>query len=247
MNDEQKYLFDLQGYLVLKDIVPSKILEACNKALERFESMAIEEFPAPLVLGDQQTEKNRYISNIIEGDPAFLPLMDLPVVLDVVSTVTGAPYRLNHTYTIYRWDGGYTGLHMHGTPMIPKCQYHCRNGEMVSTLTKVVFPMFDCAAEDGCFAVIPGAHKSNFMRPWGNHPEEVPVLAPVEAQAGDAIIFTEALTHGSMVNTSGRPRRTLYYCYSIGYMPDWGGQGLRFSEGFSDSLSLERQEIIRLK
>jgi hypothetical protein len=247
MNDEQKYLFDLQGYIILKNVVPQGMVEAANKALDRFETMAPEDFPAPLVLGDGKTEKNLYISNIIEGDPAFLPLMDLAPVLDVVSTVTGGPHRLNHTYTIYRWGGGYTGLHMHGTPIISKCQYYCRNGQMVSTLTKAVFPMLDCASEDGCFAVIPGAHKSNFARPWGNRPEEVPVLAPVEAQAGDAIIFTEALTHGSMVNTSGRPRRTVYFCYSIGYMPDWGGQGLNFSAGFSDSLSPERQEIIRLK
>jgi hypothetical protein len=25
------------------------------------------------------------------------------------------------------------------------------------------------------------------------------------------------------MNTSGLPRRTLYYCYSTGFMPDWGG------------------------
>ena len=114
---------------------------------------------------------------------------------------------------------------MHGTPIIPKCQYHCRNGQMVSTLTKAVFPMLDCGVEDGCFAVVPGAHKSNFPRPWGHHPAETPVLAPVPAKAGDAIVFTEALTHGSTINVSGRPRRTLYYCYSIGYMPGLGRPG----------------------
>ncbi|MDA0748289.1 MAG: phytanoyl-CoA dioxygenase family protein, partial [bacterium] len=203
--------------------------------------------PTPLVLGQDRTPENLYISNILEGDPAFLSLMDLPDVLDVIAGVTGGPYRLNHTYTIYRWEGGVTRLHMHGTPIIPKCQYHCRNGQMVSTLTKVVFPMLDCAAEDGCFAVIPGAHKSNFSRPWGSHPNENPPLISVPAKAGDAIIFTEALTHGSTVNTSNRPRRTLYYCYSIGYMPDWGGQGLHFSMEFVDSLPDDRRELVRLK
>ena len=65
--------------------------------------------------------------------------------------------------------------------------------------------------------------------------------------AGDAIVFTEALTHGSMINTSNRPRRTLYYCYSIGYMPDWGGQGLHFSERINEGLTAQQQDIIRLK
>ena len=118
---------------------------------------------------------------------------------------------------------------------------------MVSTLTKAVFPMLDCDMEDGCFAVIPGAHKSNFAKPWGSHPDENPVLTPIPAKAGDAIIFTEALTHGSVINVSGKPRRTLYYCYSIGYMPDWGGQGLHFSPNVMDSLNESQQSILHLK
>ena len=247
MTDEQKYVFDLQGYLLLENVVPTAMVDACNVALDRFEQMDPSAYPAPLVLGTEKTQENLYISNIMEGDQAFVPLMDLPEVLDVVATVTGGPYRLNHTYTIYRWGGGYTRLHMHGTPIISKCQYHCRNGQMVSTLTKAVFPMLDCGPEDGCFAVIPGAHKSNFPRPWGPEPADNPVLTPVPAKAGDAIIFTEALTHGSLVNTSGKARRTLYFCYSIGYMPDWGEQSLHFSAELTERLSESQREIIRLK
>ena len=247
MTEEQTYLFDLQGYVVLKGVVPKHVVAACNNALDRFENVPPETFPPPLCLGTQKTDQELYISNILEADPAFVPLIDLPEVLPIIARVTGGPYRLNHTYTIYRWGGGFTGLHQHGTPIISTCQYHCRNGEMVSTLTKVVFPMLDCDVEDGCFAVIPGAHKSNYLKPWGNHPDENPPLTPIPAEAGDAIIFTEALTHGSTVNTSNRPRRTLYYCYSIGYMRDWGGQGLHFSERVMDGLSEAQRDIIRLK
>ena len=247
MTEQQKYLFDLQGYVVLKNVVPPKVVEACNRVLDLFENMPPEEFPPPLVLGTPKTKEELYISNILESDPAFIPLIDIPEVLSIIEGVTGGPYRLNHTYTIYRWKDGYTQMHMHGTPIISKCQYHCRNGQMVSTLTKAVFPMIDCDINDGCFAVIPGAHKSNFPRPWGNHPDENPVLTPIPAKVGDAIIFTEALTHGSVMNISGRRRRTVYYCYSIGYMPDWGGQGLVFSDRIMDGLREVQQEIIRLK
>lgn len=247
MTDEQKYLFDLNGYIVLEKIVPREVVDACNGALDRYEDMDEADYPPPLRLGDQRTEKNLYISNILEGDPAFRPLIDIPEVIDVVSTISGATFRLNHTYTIYRWGGGFTQLHMHGTPIIDKCQYRCENGQIVSTLTKAVFPMLDCGPEDGCFAVIPGAHKSSFPRPWGPHPDVNPPVAPVRAKAGDCIIFTEALTHGSTVNTSGRPRRTLYYCYSIGWMRDWGGQHLHFSDQLANTLTEEQREVIALK
>ena len=50
-----------------------------------------------------------------------------------------------------------------------------------------------------------------------------------------------------LVNTSGRPRQTLYYCYSIGYMPDWGGQHLRFSNEIYEALPEQQREILSLK
>ncbi len=247
MTEEQKYLFDLQGYIVLKGVLPPSVVEKCNKSLDRFEDMPPQDFPYPLCLGTPKTEKELYISNILESDTAFNFLIDIPEVLSIVQGVTLGSYRLNHTYTIYRWAGGYSGLHGHNTPVSYKCQYHYQDGEIISTLNKAVFPLIDCQVEDGCFAAIPGSHKSNFNRPWGNHPDENPVFVPIMADVGDAIIFTEALTHGSMINTSGRSRRTLYYCYSVGYMPDWGGQGLIFSDCVMDGLTEAQQEIIRLK
>lgn len=247
MNDEQKYIFDLQGYIVLKKVMPAKVLAECNEAMDRFEAMETSDYPHPISVGGTRSAAHLALSNIVEGDPVFHQLIDLPEVLDIVKTVSGDTYRLNHTYSISRWGPGEcTHLHFHGTPLVPKCQYRYHNGRMLSTLTKAVFPMFDAGVEDGCFAVIPGSHKSNFPRPWGDHPDENPVLIPVEAEAGDCIIFTEALTHGSVVKTSERPRRTLYYCYSIGWMPDWG-DSLFFSDNVLDKLSEEHRDIVRLK
>lgn len=247
MDETQKYLFDLNGFLVIENAVPLALVDGCNAVLDRFEEMDAADYPPPLSLGNERTEGNLFISNVLEGDDVLLDLMDLPPVLDVIGGVTGAPYRLNHTYAIYRWGGGYTHLHMHGVPVNPKCQYRCHSGQMVSTLTKAVFPMLDGGAEDGCFAVVPGTHKANFPRPFGIHPEEDPGLVPVPAKAGDAIIFTEALTHGSTVNTSGKPRRTLYFCYSISWMPDWGSQHLSFSDGFAETLDESRRELIAVR
>lgn len=104
MNDTEKYLFDLNGYVVLEDAVPAELVAGCNAALDRFEDMAPVNYPHPLVMGDERTEGNLYISNILEGDEIFARLMDLPPVLDVIETVTGKPYRLNHTCTII-WMG----------------------------------------------------------------------------------------------------------------------------------------------
>ena len=149
MTEEQKYLFDLQGYIVLKDVVPSSVIAGCNQSLDRLEDMHPQDFPPPLCLGTRKTEKELYISNILESDTAFNFLIDIPEVLSIIDGVTYGSYRLNHTYTIYRWADGYSGLHGHNTPISYKCQYHFRDGEMISTLTKAVFPLIDCRIEDG--------------------------------------------------------------------------------------------------
>ena len=90
MDETEKYLFDLNGYYIIENAVPPELVDGCNKALDRFEQMEPTDYPAPLALGDERTEGNLYISNIMEGDEVFLDLMDLPQVLDVVGTVTGA-------------------------------------------------------------------------------------------------------------------------------------------------------------
>jgi hypothetical protein len=247
MNQAQKYLFDLQGYLVLENLLPLDFIEACNGILENLEAAPLQAYPEGIVQSKPRTNNELYLSNILQADPLLHRLIDVPEVIDVVREVSRGLFRLNHTYSISHWGDGYTHLHMGGTPIHPKASYTCANGQIFSLLTKAVFPIRNHGVDDGCFAVIPGSHKANFERPWGNHPAENPPLVPLPAKPGDVIIFSEALAHGSVVNVSGRTRRTIYCCYSVGYMPDWTKLHLTFSKSFMDQVSPERREILRLK
>ena len=262
MTPEQTYMFDLQGFVVLRNVVPPAAIANANAALDRFEELAppvgsgavandstsAGDLPHPCVLGDERTDSNLYISNILEGDlAAFTPFMDIPQVLGVIQDTAGGPWRLNHTYSICRWGGGQTSLHGAGTPVSLKTSFRYDNGRIYSALTKAVFPLLDSDEDSGCFACIPGSHKSNFVTPFTGAPEEHPGLVSVPANAGDAIVFCEAVTHGSTMNVSGMPRRTLYYAYSVGFMPDWGGQSLAFSADLESRLTPAQAEIVRLK
>ena len=247
MDEESKYMFDLQGYVVLKGVVSSDLIESCSGVMDKIESLSTDQYPRGVQLGKERTDNELYVSNIVEADPIMHQFIDIPSVIDVISEVSLGLFRLNHTYGIYRWHEGYTYMHMAGTPLHPKATYMCQGGQIFSLLSKAVFPIENHKPEDGCFAVVPGSHKSNFPRPFDDHPHSNPALTPVCAEPGDAIVFTEALTHGSMVNTSGRRRRTIFNCYSVGYMPDWGTLGLNFTEEFYSELTPERREIVRLK
>lgn len=246
MNETQRYLFDLQGYIVLKGVLPPGLVARLEEQMDRLEGGGEATLPAHVSFGKSRTKEELYLSNIVEAAPDFEELIDVPEVLDVVEEVSLGLYRLNHTYALYHWRGAETPLHMAGAPIHPKAFYMVNNGQMLSCLTKAVFPIANHAAEDGCFAVVPGSHKSSFPRP-GALDTTGEGLIPVEAEPGDAVVFTEALTHGSLPNVSGRCRKTVFYCYSLGYMPDWTKLGLAFSNELHHRVTPERQEILRLK
>jgi hypothetical protein len=246
LDADQRYWFDVQGYLVLKSVLSDAMVDNLNRVLDRYEAMDEADYPPPLACGRERDANSLYLSNIVEADPALYPLIDLPAVLPIVRGVSLGLFRLNHTYALYHWGGAYTPRHMGGTPIHPKANYSCRNGEIFSLLTKVVYPLRNHDVDDGCFAVIPGSHKANFPTP-ANQAGADQGLVPIPARPGDAIIFTEALTHGSCINRSGRPRRTLYFCYSVGYMPDWTKYKLHFSERLYAEVNDAQREVLRLK
>src|ERR671933_244545 len=72
----------------------------------------------------------------------------------------------------------------------------------------------DATVENGCMCVVPGSQRlgpiehrndGNFYLPLDEWPLENAV--PVEAQAGDLLLFGYCMVHGSYVNRSDRPRR----------------------------------------
>ena len=247
MTEEQVYLFDLQGFIVLKSVVPLKTIASANKVLEKLEQLSPDEWPHPLFPGGNLSQANIYIGNILEADQCIVSFIDIPEILGVIERISGGPYRLNHTFAICRWEDGYTDVHLGGSPLRHNLQFRCENGIFFSTHTTAAVPLLPCGPEDGCFAAMPASHKSNFPRPWGKHPDENPALVPVVAEPGDAIVFTEALTHGSMVNHSGRRRRTLYFGYTIGWMTIFGGDGMQFTDKLRDWLSDDQFELISVK
>ena len=83
----------------------------------------------------------------------------------------------------------------------------------------VIFPYFDDVFPgDGGLLVVPGSHKATFERPAGlfnngitSNREDLPAgVINVTPRAGDAVVITEMLVHGTLQwNPTDRLRRTL--------------------------------------
>ena len=100
---------------------------------------------------------------------------------------------------------------------------------MSNGLTVVTYFLTPASEGAGGFACVPGSHKSNFT--VQEIPEQVRTfehpahyVAQPAVEAGDALIFTEAVIHGTMVWRSQTERRPLLCKYSPGHSSwakDW--------------------------
>lgn len=209
MTEDEKFLFDLQGYLVLPGVIDVDTLAGMNAWIDA----KAETDPA-----FRPQKRNAQALNPITWAPEFLALLDHPRVLPYLIAVMGERLRLDHDYAIFL-EPGHGGMRLHGPnsiPFDPIHYYRCDNGEIRCGLTVASFALTDVPPGAGGLAVISGSHKLNFPVPMDImlYDRFSPVVQQVPMKAGDCVIFTEALIHGTLPWKGPGIRRTLFYKYA---------------------------------
>ncbi|MCX6380787.1 MAG: mitomycin antibiotics/polyketide fumonisin biosynthesis protein, partial [Armatimonadetes bacterium] len=136
MNELDRYLFDLQGYVVLPNALDSTILERLNAILD--EKVAEQNIPA-------DAPHHRFPS-ILGWSPLFRSLIDNPLITPYLEELLGTNLRLDHDYLdIMRRGNGPTKAYLHGggTPFDHSQFYRWDNGKMWSGLTVVGYNLRD--------------------------------------------------------------------------------------------------------
>jgi hypothetical protein len=208
LTDAERYAFDVRGYLVRRGVLGAGEVAALRRAVDR---LAI----APP--GDGiMTQRFR---GFLHTDPAFVALLDHPAVLPVLAELCGPGVRLDHAYGLVM-DAGQSGLGLHGggTPFDPAQFYVVSGGAISCGLVAVQWALVDQPGGLGGFCCIPGSHKASFGLPAGGL---APLVEEVPLAAGDVVLFTEALTHGTVPWRASWQRRALFYKYSPG-SSSWG-------------------------
>ena len=214
MTPEEKFIFDLDGYLVVKNVLSHAEVDALN-------ALADEAWP-----GEYDENNMRRTDRVSRWGPASQALLDHPNALPYMVELLGPKVRIDHDYCIFMQKGGKAGrLHggqtmQGGVPGDHWYKYH--DGMIRNGLTVFTYCLTHADSGDGGFGCIPGSHKSNFTVdiPAAVRCHERPAhyVRQVAVKAGDLIIFTEALVHGTMEWTAAHERRTLLYKRSPGYL-----------------------------
>ncbi len=229
MNEYERYFFDLNGYLVIDGVLTGEEIAGCNEAIDHEFGRVLERPEEESLAGGSKALKGTQgrgdLGEMLTWPkPWCQPFRDLlvhPRIVPPLQELLGEGFRLDHVYGIIMREGA-EGHKLHGGATSDNLtsffQFH--NGKMRCGLTVVSWLLTDCGPGDGGFACVPGSHKSSYPMP-----EDVALLetdlgivTQVEAKAGSAIIFTEALAHGTLPWTADHPRRSILYKYSPGPM-----------------------------
>lgn len=208
MTDHERYLFDLQGYLAVPNMLNAEQLAALNAILDE----RLEQAVAPTA------RTHRFFPLLDWGGP-YLDLIDNEPVLPYLEAMLGPGFRLDHEYAdIIRVGKGPIGATLHGggSPFGAPYYYRYSEGRMYNGLCVVAYNLKDVNPGDGGFAAVPGSHKSNIAFPddWRELDNTHSIVQPVTGPAGTAIFFTEALTHGTLPWNGADERRTVFFKYS---------------------------------
>src|SRR4051812_12583232 len=198
MNEEQRYLFDLQGFLVVPDALAAAEVRELNAALDTLELWAE---AARRPESEHVNPLKAHIGPVLEWGQLFRDLVSHPRLLPYLRELVGEKCRLDHEYAILmKQGGGENRLHGGGTPYDPAQYYHFRNERIYCGLTGFTWCLTDSGGRRGGFCCIPGSHKSNVACPtaFKRFERAGDWLVCPEAPAGSLVVFTEALTHGTM-------------------------------------------------
>ena len=120
MNEEQKYLFDLTGYLLLRDVLSAEELQALNAGIDQhIETL---EPLAKSTAGDSKTlagtSRRNDMGDMLAWErpwcEPFRKLLVHPTVKPVLEGILGRGYRLDHGPGLIAMDAGGEGCTLHG-------------------------------------------------------------------------------------------------------------------------------------
>ena len=256
MNDDEKFLFDLKGYLVIENVLSPDEVARCNEAIDHHASDFFE--TDRKLEGDSNrlggsTGKQKWMEGMLEWKrPWCEPFRDLlvhPQIKPYLCEVLGTP-RLDHGPLLIAMDKGNGGHYLHGGAIDRQDYsqtYEFKYDKMFCGLTVAEFQLADEGPGDGGLAIVPGSHKSHFPTPTSlTHYEKYQNnVKEIHTKAGDVILFTEAVTHGTLVWQGKQQRRSLIYKYNTGFQAHSPGYHASEYPDFALNMTDEQRALFR--
>lgn len=215
--EAERFRFDITGYLPLGALLDRSQAAAARRTLAEPDALP----DGVTAVGNRLEQELR---NVVELGGAFEEVFaraDLHARM--VELIWGEQVRLISSRALVR-RAGVSSRVTQGGRADPRRFGRYRafvEGEFRCLLVSVLIALDDTAPGDGAFGVIPASHKANFAHPYADRlADDLPALRPLPLAAGEALLYTEALSH-ALTASRAADKRWLLYQYGPSYMLDW--------------------------
>jgi hypothetical protein len=212
LTEEQKYLFDLKGWLLF----PSAIDEATAGAV-RDHIYRLHNDRDSLPVQEQHTYGG--IAQELLDHPVIVGALNELLAYQPLAAEDCYGFRFDGCHSTIRKAGddnfrphGGGGLHnLGGNSHV----YRHQPGRVFSGLTRIVWELNEVGPGDGSTRFLSGSHKAAFTRPPSTNERDCKLFESYTCPAGSLVIFTEALCHtGTVWNNTERDRVAIFTCYN---------------------------------
>jgi ectoine hydroxylase-related dioxygenase (phytanoyl-CoA dioxygenase family) len=235
MTDAQKYLFDLNGYIVVPGVLTREELKEANAAIDAHSHQFVErktpalrnavEGSADMFTGSGPGRRDlgRVLEWGREESRVFKSILAHPKLLPYFHTLLGKGYRMDHLPFVIAQGKGAEGFSLHGGTVDcssgvynPHLAYSYAQGTLHCALLGCNVMLSDHNDGDGGFCVVPGSHKSNFQMPpeMVNGQDYTEFIRQPVTKAGDVVLFSEGTVHGAKAWTANHERRCCLYRFA---------------------------------
>jgi len=245
MTDEQKFFFDLKGWIVIPAVLSSAETE--NMKAEVYNGA-----------------KNSYSGNLQK-------LLDHPAIVSVLAEILSEDSFISDKSYSFRCEGSFTTIRPPGWTKLARgdmglphvvrppqqanaMRYQVAGKKIFSGLTRVVWELEPVQSGQGGTSFLSGSHKAHFnyggpdnYRPnISESPWEQNIRLSMEdysCPAGSVVIFTESLLHAANDwNNPDNPRCAVFNCYNS-IWAQW--HRLNLSHQQIQTMPTKRQSLFR--
>jgi hypothetical protein len=233
-----KYLFDLNGFIVIENALNRSEVKACNKIIDKLKKLKHNEWEGYVHGHNYGGKEGLNLQQIYEAGKPFEKLIDHPSWIDHMLEFVGGdgtfdhqhgPLFIDENFVNVRGPGDAIGIHSGNHEGTQRGHYRYENGKMHSGQVNILVALTDIGKGDGGTVVIPASHKANFKHPEFDqnrmlkggkvsHAAFMTGAKEVYLKQGDALLFVDSLCHGSAKRANKGERRVVIYRYG----PSWG-------------------------
>ena len=233
----EMYLFDLNGYIFVKNALKKSEVNACNKIIDKLKNLKNGEWQGYIHGHNYGGKEGLNLQQIYEAGKPFEKLIDHPSWIHHMLEFVGGkgtfdhnhgPLFIDENFANLRGPGEAIGIHSGNPEGIQRNHYRYQDGKFHCSQVNILLALTDIGEGDGGTVVIPSSHKSNIQHPEYKtnvmkknkitSAETMTASKEIYLKAGDGIIFVDSLCHGSAKRVNKGERRIVVYRYG----PSWG-------------------------